>query len=125
VQNFTLAATYTEVATVGDYFVSIDALRRQHRRSFRPQVLMTIADGVDPDAARAAVTSVADAYPQGEVLDRAEYSEAQTKNMDMLLNLIYALLALAVFIALLGIANTWRCRSSSARGNSVCCGPSV
>ena len=31
---------------------------------------------------------------------------AQTKNLDMLLNLIYALLALAVFIALLGIANT-------------------
>ena len=35
-----------------------------------------------------------------------EYSKAQTKNLDMLLNLIYALLALAVFIALLGIANT-------------------
>jgi putative ABC transport system permease protein len=39
-------------------------------------------------------------------LDRAGYSKAQTKNLDMLLNLIYALLALAVFIALLGIANT-------------------
>ena len=106
VQNFTLAATYTEGATVGDYFVSIDAYNANIADRFDQQVLMTIADGVDPDAARAAVTSVADAYPQGEVLDRAEYSEAQTKNMDMLLNLIYALLALAVFIALLGIANT-------------------
>lgn len=38
--------------------------------------------------------------------NRDEYTKAQTKNMDMLLNLIYALLALAVFIALLGIANT-------------------
>ena len=38
--------------------------------------------------------------------DRGEYSEAQTKNMDLLLNLIYALLALAVVIALIGITNT-------------------
>jgi len=106
VKNFTLAATYTEDATVGDYFVSIDAYDANVADRFDQQVLMTIADGVDADSARAAVTSVADAYPQGEVLDRAEYSEAQTKNMDMLLNLIYALLALAVFIALLGIANT-------------------
>ena len=68
---------------------------------------MTIADGVDADAARAAVDHASPTtYPQGEVQDRGEYSKAQTKNMDMLLNLIYALLALAVFIALLGIANT-------------------
>ena len=38
--------------------------------------------------------------------DRDEYREAAGANVDMLLNLIYALLALAVLIALLGIANT-------------------
>ena len=68
---------------------------------------MTLADGVDADAGpRRGRATVTDAYPQAEVQDRDEYSEAQTENMDMILNLIYALLGLAVFIALLGIANT-------------------
>ena len=50
--------------------------------------------------------AVADDNPQAEVQDRDEFREAAGANVDMLLNLIYALLALAVFIALLGIANT-------------------
>jgi putative ABC transport system permease protein len=86
--------------------VGIEAYDANIVDRFDQQVLMIVADGVDADQARAAVTKVADAYPQGDVQDRNEYKEAQTKNMDMLLNLIYALLALAVFIALLGIANT-------------------
>ena len=106
VQQLTLVATYTEIATVGEYFVGIEAFDANIADRFDRQVMMTVADGVDADQARAAVTKVADAYPQGEVQDRQEYSKAQTKNLDMLLNLIYALLALAVFIALLGIANT-------------------
>ena len=106
VQQFTVVATYTENATVGDFFVGIEAYDANISDRFDRQVMMTVADGVDADQARAAVTKVADAYPQGDVQDRHEYSKAQTKNMDMLLNLIYALLALAVFIALLGIANT-------------------
>jgi putative ABC transport system permease protein len=106
VQQFTVVATYTENATVGDFFVGIEAYDANISDRFDRQVMMTVADGVDADRARAAVTKVADAYPQGEVQGRQEYSKAQTKNMDMLLNLIYALLALAVFIALLGIANT-------------------
>jgi putative ABC transport system permease protein len=49
---------------------------------------------------------VTDAYPQAQVQDSAEFKVAQTSEIDMMLNLIYALLGLAVFIALLGIANT-------------------
>ncbi len=106
VQQFTMAATYTEDATLGEYFIGTEAFDANIADRFDRQVMMTVADGVDADQARAAVTEVAAAYPQGEVQDRDEYSAAQTKNLDMLLNLIYALLALAVFIALLGIANT-------------------
>jgi putative ABC transport system permease protein len=49
---------------------------------------------------------VTGAYPQAEVQDKDEFRKAQTANMDMILNLIYLLLGLAVLIALLGIANT-------------------
>jgi putative ABC transport system permease protein len=39
-------------------------------------------------------------------MDKDEFRESMTANMDMILNLIYLLLGLAVLIALLGIANT-------------------
>lgn len=106
IQQFTLAATYTEQATIGDYVIGLEAFDANIADSFDLQVLMTVADGVDIQDARTAVDEVAAAYPQGEVQDREEYKKGQTENLDMLLNLIYALLALAVFIALLGIANT-------------------
>ena len=105
-QQLTMVATYTEGATIGDYFIGLEAYDANIADHFDRQVLMKLADGADFDEARAAVTAVAADYPQGDVQDRGEYREAQTKNLDMLLNLIYALLALAVFIALLGIANT-------------------
>ena len=38
--------------------------------------------------------------------NRDEFVDSKLESLDMILNLIYALLALAVFIALLGIANT-------------------
>lgn len=105
-QQFTLVATYAEGGAIGDYFVSLEAYDANIADRFDRQVLMTVVDGADFDAARTAVTAAAADYPQGDVQDRDEYRDAQTKNLDMLLNLIYALLALAVFIALLGIANT-------------------
>jgi len=74
--------------------------------SFDTEILALAADGVSAEEARAAVTAVTDEYPQAEVLDRDGFISAQTEDMDMILNLIYALLGLAVLIALLGIANT-------------------
>ncbi len=55
---------------------------------------------------RAAIAEVADEYPGAKVLDQAGYESDQTMFIDQLLGLIYAMLALAILIALLGIANT-------------------
>jgi putative ABC transport system permease protein len=49
---------------------------------------------------------VAAQSPLADVLDREAFTDAKGEQIDMILNLIYALLALAVIIALLGIANT-------------------
>jgi putative ABC transport system permease protein len=106
VQQLTMVATYTETMTVGDYFVGLDVYDANVADRFDHQVLMTVADGTSMTEATEAVERAAAAYPQGDVQDRDEYEQAQTKHIDMLLNLVYALLALAVFIALLGIANT-------------------
>jgi putative ABC transport system permease protein len=73
---------------------------------FDSMVFVRLADGVDTNAATAAVTETAAQNPLAEVKDRDAFKAAMGEQIDMLLNLIYALLALAVIIALLGIANT-------------------
>jgi putative ABC transport system permease protein len=106
VQQLTVAAIYSESDLAGDWFLGLPAVEANVADQFDMQVLVTIAAGVTPDDARVAITEVADAYPQAEVQDRTEFKEAQSGQIDVILNLIYALLGLAVLIALLGIANT-------------------
>jgi putative ABC transport system permease protein len=106
VQRLTVGALYEETESLGDYFVGLDTYDANVADRFDFQVVATVAPGVDLGQARAAVTSVADAYPLAEVQDRGEYSAAQGAKADKILGLMYALLGLAVFIALLGIANT-------------------
>ena len=68
---------------------------------------LTIADdGRRPPTSKAAIEAVLDAWPNAELQDQAEFKESVTEEIDMMLNLIYGLLALAVIIALIGIANT-------------------
>ena len=57
-------------------------------------------------AARAAVERVAQSYPGADVFDEDQYKADQGRSVDQLLALVYALLALAIVIALLGIGNT-------------------
>jgi putative ABC transport system permease protein len=53
-----------------------------------------------------AVQNALSGYPNVQVQTRDQYEQAQTTRVDALLGLIYALLALAVIIALIGIVNT-------------------
>ena len=55
---------------------------------------------------RAAVEQVTAAYGDPDVMTRTEYIDDTTGNIDAALGLIYVLLALAIIIALMGIANT-------------------
>jgi putative ABC transport system permease protein len=106
VQQVTIAALFEESITLGDYLIGLDTYDANVADHFDFQVVATAAPGVELDQARAAVTSVAGAYPLADVQDRDEFAAAQSSNVDMILNLMYVLLGLAVFIALLGIANT-------------------
>jgi len=69
-------------------------------------VLISAADGVSSAAARDAVLDAVAADPELVVGDQATYVEELTKAVDGLLGLVGGLLALALVIALLGIANT-------------------
>jgi putative ABC transport system permease protein len=70
------------------------------------QVYVSIADGVDAVASRTEIESVLADWPGGELQDQAEFKAGITDEINRMLNLIYGLLALAVIIALIGIANT-------------------
>jgi putative ABC transport system permease protein len=105
VQSLRIAALHSE-DILGDYFVGLETYEANVADQFDNLVAMTVTDGVDLADAKAAVEVAAAAYPQADVQDSDEYVEASLSNIKTMINLIYALLALAVFIALLGIANT-------------------
>ncbi len=69
-------------------------------------VYTTKAPGVSDAVARAAIAKVVTAYPTGKLLSRSEYINEQAKQLNQFVNLIYGLLALAIIIAVFGIANT-------------------
>jgi putative ABC transport system permease protein len=68
-------------------------------------VFVTIRPGVTTLEARRAIDPIATRYG-GEVQDGGQYANAATGGLDLLLGIVYVLLALAIVIALLGIANT-------------------
>ena len=62
--------------------------------------------GVRAPTASAAVQQVADRFGAPDVQTADEYTESVAGEVDMMLNVVYVLLALAIVIALMGIANT-------------------
>jgi putative ABC transport system permease protein len=64
------------------------------------------ADDVDSGVALAATEAALAELPQVQVLDQAGFADAIGAQLDQLLGVIYALLALSVLVALLGIVNT-------------------
>ncbi|WP_405455370.1 ABC transporter permease [Streptomyces sp. NBC_00101] len=61
--------------------------------------------GQEAQAAAALKAATAD-YPQVKVRDQAAYKDMVEEQLDQLLNMIYALLALAIIVAVLGVVNT-------------------
>jgi putative ABC transport system permease protein len=98
----------SEVGMSTDFVISLDAFDA----NFLPQqridffVAVKLADGVAPEQGEAALASLVDEYPTAELQNNAEFRETQEAAINQIVNLVYGLLFLAVFIALIGIANT-------------------
>ncbi|TXS26257.1 FtsX-like permease family protein [Streptomyces sp. adm13(2018)] len=105
-RTFTVRAVYERSDLAGAYLVTREAWAPHRTQDSDTLVAVAFADGVGTEEGRAAVTAVADRYGQPEVQTRAEYAQSAAGGVDMMLTLVYALLALAVLIALLGITNT-------------------
>ncbi|MGW1794995.1 ABC transporter permease [Streptomyces sp. NPDC001984] len=105
-QNFTVRAVYGQSELAGDYVITRAAWTPHRTQDSDTLVAVSFKDGVSTDAGKAAVQKVADQYGNPQVQTRDEYAQSSAGGIDMMLTLVYALLALAVLIALLGIANT-------------------
>ncbi|MGW0762539.1 ABC transporter permease [Streptomyces sp. NPDC002814] len=105
-ETFTVRAVYGQSEIAGDYVITRAAWSPHRTQDADTLVAVSFKDGVSMDAGKAAVQKVADQYGNPEVQTRDEYAQSAAGGIDMMLTLVYALLALAVLIALLGIANT-------------------
>ncbi len=105
-QDLTVGMIYGENVPAGDWLLGIKAFEANYSSQLDIQVFVKDADGVSPAAAKAAVEREADAYPGAKVLDQNQYKQDQMAIVDQMLGLVYAMLALAILIALLGIGNT-------------------
>ncbi|OIJ68511.1 ABC transporter permease [Streptomyces mangrovisoli] len=106
VRTFTVRAVYGRSELVGDYVVTRAAWAPHRTQDSDTVIAVGFKHGVGTAAGEAAVRKVAAHYGDPQVQTRAEYARSSAGGIDMMLTLVYALLALAVLIALLGIANT-------------------
>ena len=92
--------------SMSSYLLSL----RDYESNYTTQIDMAAAVRKPPDtsvgATRAALTRALSPFPNVEVQDQAQAKAAQVQQFDTILNLMYALLLLAILIALVGIVNT-------------------
>jgi putative ABC transport system permease protein len=106
-KTYTVQAIYSQrMVAGGDYVLPLAAAEANFPQALDVSVYVKLAPGVTTTAARPALNRVLAAYPNAALMDQAQYKAQQEQQVNQGLNLIYGLLALAVLIALIGIANT-------------------
>jgi putative ABC transport system permease protein len=68
--------------------------------------IIGLAEGIDVEEARPALEAVTDKYPNADLNNAEEYLDQISSQLDLITNMLYGLLGMAIIIALLGIANT-------------------
>jgi len=104
--RLTVGAVYKNRDVVEDVVLDTSAWAPHAVQSLDSQVLVKLRSGVGLVTGRKAVERVAATFGAPTVQDRKEFVAAESQNVNMVLGLVYVLLALAVIIALMGIANT-------------------
>lgn len=99
-------ALYEETDLMGDLLLPVDGWTPHAGTPTDVVVMVSLADGVSLEEGRAAVAEVTDRFLAPDPLDSEEYLGEVAAEIDQALVIVYALLVLAILIALMGIANT-------------------
>ena len=103
---YTVRALYDSAGLAGDYLITREAWAPHRGQDSDTLVAVALRPGVPLAQGRTAVEQAAAPFGNPQVQDRDQYAASAASGVDMMLSVVYALLALAVLIALLGIANT-------------------
>lgn len=101
-----VAAVYERSEIVGSVVVPPELVELHTTQVMQWLVLISGAPGVGVDELRDAVTPVAEQHGVAEVFDLDEFAASSAAELDGFLAVVYALLALSIVIALVGIGNT-------------------
>jgi putative ABC transport system permease protein len=101
-----VGAIYARNELLGGYTMSLDQFDANFTDRLDFVVLAKTAPGATAATARRALEAVGADYPNVQVRDQAQVKAEQRQQINSLLGLITALLALAIVIALFGIVNT-------------------
>ncbi|MFI6644106.1 ABC transporter permease [Streptomyces sp. NPDC050504] len=93
-------------AARGGLFMGMATLERHLPGGEDATVYVNARSGEDAGRLRAELERALDPYPQVQVRDQADYKELIRDQIAVLLYLVYALLGLAIVIAVLGVVNT-------------------
>ena len=106
--SVTVAGVYADAQLLGPLMVSPELYDQVMPVALRTDliVLVDAAPGADPTAMRGALEKATAPYVVVQVQDREQFKGAQAQQINMMLAILYGLLALAVVIAILGIVNT-------------------
>ena len=99
-------AIYTSRDLAGDYVLPQTAWAPHAVQTFESAILVKLSPGTSAAAGVAAVRQVAAPYGSPTVQDRAAFVSSAGGIINTVLGIVYVLLALAIVIALFGIANT-------------------
>ncbi|MGW0845806.1 ABC transporter permease [Streptomyces sp. NPDC002787] len=92
--------------TQGGLYFGMDTIEKYVPEGQDSALYVNAGSGVGADELRANLERTLEAYPQVQVRDQADYKELIRGQIAVLLYLVYALLGLAIVIAVLGVVNT-------------------
>jgi putative ABC transport system permease protein len=105
--TLTLGATYSASGNpLPDYLLPTALWAAHNTQVFDRNVFVTVTPGADRSTVQTALSSATAKYAGTTVETKKQFASSQAGGVDTILDVVYLMLALAVLIALLGIANT-------------------
>ena len=102
----TVAMVYRNADIVGSYLFSRAGTTPHETIKADAVVFVTLDEGASAAQARKDIKQFTDPIGKPKIQDKQEYTDSVAANLDALLGIIIVMLALAIIIAAMGIANT-------------------
>lgn len=107
-EELTVAGFFEETSTIGtpDVILSLDTVSEMGGQGADNMTFVFLEDGADREAVSEDIEKLISSQPLVTLKDQQDFADEQRGSIDQLLYIIYALLGLAIIIAVLGIVNT-------------------